>query len=285
MRGLPFVFLATMSFSSVSAAECPAASTEAVLSALRNARSCRGAAQTYRICTRATTQDLQFADVVVGKCESGFLARLKPKQRASYGRQMSRCERKYARQTGTLYRCAPVRSGPLEHLLSGELIRLNWRRAVCLKITAVQSRSAPRLEEEQHEQENRCFPSWPCHSRPRSRGGGTASVAASDRVRFRRFRIVDGLAGNPADPPRPRRRGEPGEEARAVHGDDVPVGSRGEGRRAVASGDQMRPDARAITHAPIAPLWREDQKRKHVPVASDAEREMPDARRASPGER
>ena len=104
MRRLPLVFLVTMSASVASAAECPAASTEDVLSTLRNARSCRGAAQTYRACTRATTQDVQFADAVVGKCESGFLARLKPKQRASYGRQMNRCERKYARQTGTMYR-------------------------------------------------------------------------------------------------------------------------------------------------------------------------------------
>ena len=104
MKGLPFVFLVTMSVSAASAAECPAASTDDVLSALRNARSCRGAAQTYRACTRATTQDVEFAEVVVGKCESGFIARLKPKQRASYRRQMSRCERKYARQTGTMYR-------------------------------------------------------------------------------------------------------------------------------------------------------------------------------------
>jgi hypothetical protein len=48
----------------------------------------------------------------------------------------------------------------------------------------------------------------------------------------------------------------------------------------VASGNQRRPDARAITHAPVAPLWREDQKREAVPVAGDAEREMPDARRS-----
>src|SRR5918994_4552497 len=82
MRRLPFVLLVTMSVSAASAAECPAASTDDVLSALRNTRSCRGAAQTYRACTRATTQDVEFAEVVVGKCESGFIARLKPKQRA-----------------------------------------------------------------------------------------------------------------------------------------------------------------------------------------------------------
>jgi hypothetical protein len=48
----------------------------------------------------------------------------------------------------------------------------------------------------------------------------------------------------------------------------------------VASGNQRRPDAKALTHAPVAPLWREDQKRQAVPLAGDAEREMPDARRS-----
>ena len=38
------------------------------------------------------------------KCESGFVARLTPKQRASYQRQIRQCERKYARETGTMYR-------------------------------------------------------------------------------------------------------------------------------------------------------------------------------------
>ena len=104
MRGLPVVLLMMICAPPAFAAECPAASSDAVLSALRNARSCRGAAQTYKACTRATTQDVPFAEAVVGKCESGFVARLTPKQRASYRRQMSRCERKYARQTGTMYR-------------------------------------------------------------------------------------------------------------------------------------------------------------------------------------
>ncbi len=37
---------------------------------------------------------------------------------------------------------------------------------------------------------------------------------------------------------------------------------------------------KAITHAPVAPLWSEDQEREPVPVAGDAERAMPDARRS-----
>jgi hypothetical protein len=51
----------------------------------------------------------------------------------------------------------------------------------------------------------------------------------------------------------------------------------------VGSESQRHADARAITHAPVAPLWSEDEKREPVPLASDAEREVPDARRRVSG--
>ena len=41
--------------------------------------------------------------------------------------------------------------------------------------------------------------------------------------------------------------------------------------------------ARTITHAPQPPLWRNDEKREAVPVSSDAEREVSDARGSVPG--
>ena len=51
MRGLPVVLLVMICAPPAFAAECPADSSDAVLSALRSARSCRGAAQTYKACT------------------------------------------------------------------------------------------------------------------------------------------------------------------------------------------------------------------------------------------
>jgi hypothetical protein len=51
----------------------------------------------------------------------------------------------------------------------------------------------------------------------------------------------------------------------------------------VASENQGHADAKAITHAPVAPLWGEDQERESVPVARDAERQVPNARRLVPG--
>src|SRR4051812_23901855 len=46
-----------------------------------------------------------------------------------------------------------------------------------------------------------------------------------------------------------------------------------------ASGNQRQPHAQAVTYAPVSPLWSEDPEREPVPLAGDAERQVPDARR------
>ena len=50
----------------------------------------------------------------------------------------------------------------------------------------------------------------------------------------------------------------------------------------VAPKNEEQPHAKQIPHAPQSALWGEDEKREAVPVASDAERPVPDARRAIP---
>jgi hypothetical protein len=50
-----------------------------------------------------------------------------------------------------------------------------------------------------------------------------------------------------------------------------------------ASRNRGQPHAKAVSHAPVAPLWSEDQKRESVPLAGDADRQMPDARRRVSG--
>jgi hypothetical protein len=63
----------------------------------------------------------------------------------------------------------------------------------------------------------------------------------------------------------------------AIVGNVTQAGGRGERK----SGDQ--PHAQAIAHAPQPTLWSQDKEREPVPVARDAEREVPDARRSVPG--
>jgi hypothetical protein len=47
----------------------------------------------------------------------------------------------------------------------------------------------------------------------------------------------------------------------------------------VPSQNQGPADAKAITHAPVGPLWGKDKKGESVPLAGDAEREVPPSRR------
>jgi hypothetical protein len=44
-----------------------------------------------------------------------------------------------------------------------------------------------------------------------------------------------------------------------------------------------QPNAKQIAHAPQPPLWSTDKKREPVPIASDAERALSDARRPLTG--
>ena len=46
----------------------------------------------------------------------------------------------------------------------------------------------------------------------------------------------------------------------------------------VATENQRQPQAKALSHAPVAPLWSENEKREPVPLSRDAERQVPDAR-------
>lgn len=47
----------------------------------------------------------------------------------------------------------------------------------------------------------------------------------------------------------------------------------------VASDNQRQPHAQAIAHAPVAPLRSPNQEREPLPIAGDAERSLPHARR------
>jgi hypothetical protein len=51
-----------------------------------------------------------------------------------------------------------------------------------------------------------------------------------------------------------------------------------EGGGGVSTENDRQPHAKALTHAPECPLWGEDKERAPMPVASDAQRPMPNAR-------
>jgi len=63
-----------------------------------------------------------------------------------------------------------------------------------------------------------------------------------------------------------------------VHAGGQAVVGAVDARGGVANGNQRQPHAKALTDAPVAPLWSENPEREPVPLAGDAERPMPDAR-------
>ena len=95
-----------LSFAAPALAEdCPAKSSDMddIIAALNAAKSCDAAMKVFQACEYGASGDVQFGEVVEKKCESDFLDRLKPPQKAAYQREMGACDRKYRNQSGTMY--------------------------------------------------------------------------------------------------------------------------------------------------------------------------------------
>ena len=72
--------------------------------AARNAPTCDRSLELFRLCGSGATSDVQLGAAVTERCEGDFLARLSKAQRTEYRRAQARCARKYARESGTMYR-------------------------------------------------------------------------------------------------------------------------------------------------------------------------------------
>ena len=86
--------------------KCPAPSTEGdvIIAALQAAPSCDRAMKIFRACEYGASPDVQFGAIVEQKCEADFLPRLGASQKNAYASQLSRCDAKYANESGTMYR-------------------------------------------------------------------------------------------------------------------------------------------------------------------------------------
>jgi hypothetical protein len=71
---------------------------------LQDAPSCDRALDLFRACSLGASGDVALGAVVVEKCEAGFLNRLTREQRRTYDREQKRCQNKYRREAGTMYR-------------------------------------------------------------------------------------------------------------------------------------------------------------------------------------
>jgi hypothetical protein len=105
---LAAALIAASAMSAVLAAPKPAAQKECPLpdreEAVRNAPTCKQALEAMEACAYGAGGDTELGAIVVEKCEVGFLSKLSKEQRRAYDREVNRCDNKYRRQSGTMYR-------------------------------------------------------------------------------------------------------------------------------------------------------------------------------------
>ena len=92
--------------SPASAKDCPVQDSgwEAREEAIRKAPTCKQAMEIMEACAYGATGDRGLADAVIERCEPEFLPKLSKAQKRAYDREQKRCDQKYARQSGTMYR-------------------------------------------------------------------------------------------------------------------------------------------------------------------------------------
>jgi len=90
----------------VRAKDCPVKefSLDAREDAIRKAPSCRQALEIMEACAYGAGGDTGLGGAVHERCEPEFLPKLSKAQKHAYDRQQKRCDDKYARQQGTMYR-------------------------------------------------------------------------------------------------------------------------------------------------------------------------------------
>jgi len=88
------------------AQDCPAQGSgwEGRQDAVRSAPSCNEALKVAESCAYGATGDTGLTNIVLEKCEADFFAKMSKGQRVSYDRGIKRCDEKYRRQEGTMYR-------------------------------------------------------------------------------------------------------------------------------------------------------------------------------------
>jgi hypothetical protein len=77
---------------------------EAQEAAIRKASTCRQALEIMEACAYGATGDTGLGDAVRERCEPEFLPKLSKAQKRAYDREQRRCDQKYARQSGSMYR-------------------------------------------------------------------------------------------------------------------------------------------------------------------------------------
>jgi hypothetical protein len=103
---LSVVALVAPSLATAADGECPVQSydIDEIAKAVHNAPSCVASLAMFERCAMGATSDVTVGDIVVGKCEAVFEGKLSAVQKRAYGRAQTICEKKYIKETGSMYR-------------------------------------------------------------------------------------------------------------------------------------------------------------------------------------
>lgn len=106
-RLVGFIFILTCAgFPAWAQKECDYDSADrfdAMAQALSHAKSCAGAAATWRRCPFGSSADTQLTPIIIANCEKTFLDGLSPAAKKRYEEEMQLCSYRYARQRGTMW--------------------------------------------------------------------------------------------------------------------------------------------------------------------------------------
>ena len=90
--------------------QCPHALSEfdKISQNLDKAPTCSAALELFSACSVGAYSDVRIGGTMLERCERDFLTRLNKAQKRSYRAEQNRCERKYSRREGSMYRSAEV---------------------------------------------------------------------------------------------------------------------------------------------------------------------------------
>jgi hypothetical protein len=99
------VLIATLATPALAQPICPHAESDRddIRRTLEAAATCKIAYDIMNACRNNASGDVEFAEIVIGKCEAGFLSNMRPAVRRSYEEERQACQRRYAGSRGTMY--------------------------------------------------------------------------------------------------------------------------------------------------------------------------------------
>ncbi len=101
---VPFA-MGTSQASAQSPRACPHAESDRdkIALTLKSAATCKMAHDLMNACRSNTSGDIEFAEIVIERCEGGFLPGLSTRAKQSYEQERQQCRSRYAKSRGTMF--------------------------------------------------------------------------------------------------------------------------------------------------------------------------------------